>query len=227
MFAALAVLLSLVSITTHSALTSCMASVLWLMYQLADVADGAHARGSGQGSPLGGLVDHCIDVLVCTLAMLALFTVIALPCDSMSWTMIFGINASGFGFFSAAWSERILGYLDDRGAVDMNVLGMTLLALPAVLGREVFCRTVGTITLGDVVMSAITLFGLAKCVVQVIEVIRQQRGRIGVPADFLPVLLHQLAWIVIRRCRPTTDIGLPILEMLVFFSGFAVTNTKC
>ena len=34
------------------------------LYQTADAVDGKHARNTGQSSPLGALVDHCIDAFV-------------------------------------------------------------------------------------------------------------------------------------------------------------------
>ncbi|CAG9328398.1 unnamed protein product [Blepharisma stoltei] len=82
---------------------------LWL-YDTLDNLDGLHARRTGQGSPLGQLMDHGLDSSFNTFAVsFLIFQCVGLHGTSV-WIPVINISVQSI-FFYAAWEENYVGSL--------------------------------------------------------------------------------------------------------------------
>jgi phosphatidylglycerophosphate synthase len=147
-----------------------LAAILLQLYLWCDNADGAHARRTGQCSPLGEFLDHGLDMLNTT--YIALLTAMALGASPLAWVVL-ALVIPGAGVV-AYWEQAQtgvfrLGLLNQ--VESLAVLSLALLA-SAMFGAEAFeGAAVSGVTLrfAMIAWSASTiLFGMARGIGRVI-----------------------------------------------------------
>jgi len=212
-----------------SAGAHCMAGVFWFAYQLADVTDGAQARGTGQGTPLGGVVDHCTDAVVCVFGAIAAISV----CDPKGLFRVLGIRTAVMlevAFFAAPWAEYAGEDFDDRGVIEVNLITALSLALPGLLHIDVFLTQVnlsflGPMPLGQGIMLCVFVFAVFQSISRLVLVLWHTQ-RPGLLTYFLPILMHWLAAEAFCHYMPQVSFDSWLVVQAMSFTGMSVTAMK-
>ncbi|MCC6558978.1 MAG: CDP-alcohol phosphatidyltransferase family protein [Polyangiaceae bacterium] len=164
------------------------ATILLQLYCWCDNADGAHARRTGQCSPLGEFLDHGLDML--NTAYIALLTAMALGAAPLGWVS-FAVVIPGAAV-AAYWEQAQTGVfrLGLLNQIESIVVLSTALMTSAIFGNRIFDQVaLGPLTLGLAMtlwpVSTI-LFGVARGIVRVIAA-QGLRGAV-------PVLGPLLLW---------------------------------
>jgi len=119
---------------SHPRLYLIPAAMLFL-YTTFDNMDGAHARRTGQSTPLGEFVDHWLDTLNAAFASFAVGHALGLP----EWLIVSVVAAGILAMFATYWEQRVTGViqLGRVGNLEALVLLVILLVLVAFGGQGV------------------------------------------------------------------------------------------
>jgi len=227
--AIMAACLVLAGATLSSPTAHILAGVFWLSYQLADVTDGAHARGTGQGSPLGGIVDHCCDAVVCTFGALSACT----ACDPTATAKALCVRTATMllvAFFGAQWAEHAGQDFDDRGVVEANLFTAVAIALPGLWRMDVYYGTVnvwllGELPLGHAACCGVFLFACWQGVSRVVQVVWNTK-KVGLLLDFVPILMHWIAAEVFCHYMGEVSVQSWVIITAMSYTGMSVSAMK-
>eukprot|EP00812_Abedinium_dasypus_P004694 NODE_1584_length_1107_cov_287.686312.p1 GENE.NODE_1584_length_1107_cov_287.686312~~NODE_1584_length_1107_cov_287.686312.p1 ORF type:complete len:339 (-),score=99.77 NODE_1584_length_1107_cov_287.686312:73-1089(-) len=162
-----------------------------------DCVDGMHARNTGQATPLGAIIDHCVDALTANNCIFASYCVEA-SLLSGDLVAVRGFVAASccyrLAWFTAQWSEFEVGLFDPSGVTEACFSLMFGLSAAGVFGADVFdaaltplpCRAFTAINLGMCLSSSgFTLVQIARVLVAK----RAALSKVSV-APFMHMSLH-------------------------------------
>lgn len=205
--------------TTPLLLNAC----LYFVYQTADAVDGKHARITKQSTPLGAVVDHCLDATHIFFVPLSLQ--MAVDPQFVSWIPTMAFLAYATGWFVAQWQDYECGILETAGVTEAQFLLIGLYAAPTFFGRDMYDSAVlGTsldlrTTIGIVFLVAVT----AKILFTVAQVLHQTR-RPSVLMTLLPIAVH--AFISIMFYGSASAKSAPIISIAVMFMSATALCSK-
>ncbi len=109
-----------------------ISGALMFIYMTLDNLDGAHARRTGQSSPMGEFIDHWLDTASSGLIVAAVAWALALP----TWLILTVIGVNGIAFFGTFWEQHTTGNLqmEPMGNIEALTLSAMLLTAFAITG---------------------------------------------------------------------------------------------
>jgi len=164
------------------------------LYNLCDNADGAHARRTGQSSPLGELLDHGLDLLnVAYIATLAAFSLGATPLGTV--TMVTCITGAAAAVY---WEQAETGVfqLGLLNQVEATFLLSFVLVADAIVGPE----RLGDLHAGPVTLrGAVTFVASAGPAISMIQSAIRVAKKRGAVLPFVTIALFGVAVVLAVR----------------------------
>lgn len=154
-----------------------VAAVLLLAYLTFDNIDGAHARRTGQTSPLGEFLDHGLDGVAS--GAILILTGLMLQLDGFTMTLLCGIGSLGFTMLF--WQQFRTGVLTipKVSSTEGVSLLMVCLVLLGVLGEPAWIKfATDHLTAGTIIVPAVILAYVVACIPPVI-LVRKATGVAG------------------------------------------------
>ena len=190
----------LVSHPAHGGLVYLVPAITLHLYNFCDNADGAHARRTGQSSPLGELLDHGLDLLnVAYIATLSAFSLGATPLGTVAMVTCITGAAAAVYWEQAETGVFQLGLLNQ---VEATFVLAGVLVVDAIVGPErLGALHAGPVTLRDAI-TFVASAGSATAMLQSAYRVGKRRGAVlpfvtislfGV-AVMASVWSHTLAW---------------------------------
>jgi len=204
------------------------ASLGILLYQTFDAVDGKHARNTQQTTPLGAVIDHGVDALVCLMCVVSLYSLWESFVEPSTITFAVGAALYNMAWFCSQWAEFETHVTDVRGITEAECLMAFLMSLPGFLGLEIYNTLISVPLLGvmqfrafaELLVCVLSAVGVLAHVFRVMLVTRR-------PGAFAPpsyMILHGVASVAFNA----TSLGRqsPLITLLVVNMNAVTFMTK-
>lgn len=200
-----------------------MNAIFVFFYQTADAVDGKQARLTGQCTPLGAVIDHCVDASL--LSMIPVSIMLAVDPGFETWIVSLAMMTYATTWFVAQWGDYECSILETAGVTEAEFAIMALFAAPALFGRDVYNLDVPltTLNLGGVLGLVAAVAFSVKILITVGQVLWRTRRPESL-MTLLPIILHNLVSVLFLSSSSASVE--PLLSVTVIMTNASVLSTK-